>query len=133
MQTDRHFLAVARYVEANALSGGLVQRAESWRWSSLWRMQRGEKDDPPRLNSWPLDRPSDWVSYVNERPPGPETEALRRCARRGCPYGDESWTAGVAEELELQSTLRPRGRPPSDQGLDEESGTFSKKRVLTPF
>ena len=133
VQDDTHFLAVARYVEANALSAGLAGRAEAWRWGSLWRAHRGEHDSPPQLHPWPLDRPSDWVNYVNERPPNPESEALRRSARRGCPYGDESWTAGVAEELGLQSTLRPRGRPPSDKGPAQESGTFSGKRVLTPF
>ena len=31
VQDDRHFVAVARYVEANALNGDLVQRAEAWR------------------------------------------------------------------------------------------------------
>jgi putative transposase len=42
VQGDEHFLTVARYVERNALRGGLVRRAEQWRWSSLWRWgQRG--------------------------------------------------------------------------------------------
>ena len=36
-EKDGHFLAVARYVERNALRANLVVRAEEWRWSSLWR------------------------------------------------------------------------------------------------
>ncbi len=114
VQDDRHFVAVARYVEANALNGGLVQRAEDWRWGSLWRVRRGEVDDPPRLHPWPLERPGDWITYVNQPPAPSEMETLRRCARRGSPYGDEAWVAGMAEELGLQSVLRPRGRPTND-------------------
>ena len=34
---DDYFLALCRYVEANALRAGLVERAEQWRWSGLWR------------------------------------------------------------------------------------------------
>lgn len=111
VQSDRHFLAVSRYVEANALRGNLVQRAENWRWGSLWRVQREKVDQPPRLHPWPVMRPSDWLTYVNQPAETVEVDALRRCARRGCPYGDETWAEGVAEQLGLQSTLRPRGRP----------------------
>ena len=36
VQRDEHFYTVLRYVERNALRAGLVDRAEDWRWSSLW-------------------------------------------------------------------------------------------------
>ena len=39
VQEDGHFLVVCRYVERNALRAGLVERAEQWAWSSLWRRQ----------------------------------------------------------------------------------------------
>jgi putative transposase len=115
VQDDAHFLTVSRYVEANALSGKLVQRAEDWRWSSLWRMQGGKAEQPPRMHPWPIPRPSDWLTYVNQPAEAQEAEALRRCARRGCPYGEETWVDGVAEQLGLQSTLRPRGRPAKEK------------------
>ncbi len=35
VQSDDHFLTVARYVERNALRANLVRRAENWRWSSV--------------------------------------------------------------------------------------------------
>jgi putative transposase len=114
VQNDTHFLAVSRYVEANALSGKLVRRAEDWRWGSLWRVHRGRGDQRPQLHPWPMTRPSDWLTYVNQPAERSESDALRRCARRGSPYGDEAWVAGIAEQLGLQSTLRPRGRPPKD-------------------
>jgi putative transposase len=128
VQHDAHFLAVSRYVEANALSGKLVQRAEDWRWCSLWREQHGKTDRPPRIHAWPITRPSDWLTYVNQPASAKETDALRRSARRGTPFGDEVWAADVAEQLGLESTLRARGRP----AKDKESDPFSAKRVLTP-
>lgn len=111
VQEDDHFVAVARYVEANALAPGLVQRAEDWRWSSAWRLQRESPDQAPRLEPWPVSRPSDWLAYVNRQPEKTALDRLRLCTRRSCPYGDEAWVAEVAEQLGLQSTLRARGRP----------------------
>src|ERR1044072_5905216 len=53
--TERHFLNVCRYVEANALCAGLVQRAEQWEWSSLARS--GPADGINILSPWPVARP----------------------------------------------------------------------------
>lgn len=69
------------------------------------------------------------LSYVNKPADPSERDAVRRSARRGCPYGDEAWVRVTAEQLGLQSTLRDRGRPPKEG----ESDPFCGKRVLTPF
>ena len=45
VEEDDHFLAVARYVERNALRANLVSRAEDWRWSSLWRRCCGSVEE----------------------------------------------------------------------------------------
>jgi len=111
VQSDSHFLTVSRYVEANALSGNLVRRAEDWRWCSLWRVEQGMWDQPPRMYPWPVTRPSNWLTYVNQRADAAEADALRSSAAKGRPYGDEAWVDSVAQQLGLQSTLRPRGRP----------------------
>ena len=42
VHTDEHLLTVGRYVERNGLRAGLVERAEAWRWSSLWRKTCGD-------------------------------------------------------------------------------------------
>lgn len=111
VQDDVHFLTVCRYVEANALRASLVRRAEDWRWGSLWRLQRGETAQSPTTHEWPLPRPGDWLTYVNEPAKNSEMDELRRCARRGGPYGSRQWVSGVAKDLGLESTLRTRGRP----------------------
>jgi putative transposase len=108
IQEDEHLLTALRYVERNALRANLVQRAEEWRWSSLWHRVHGVAgvvDEPPvRL-------PRDWPRHVNAPETEAELAALRRSVARGIPYGEDGWQARTAKRLGLQSTLRPRGRP----------------------
>ncbi len=87
----------------------LVERAESWRWSSL---RRGEREDLafPVLATWPLPRPTDWLQLVNQPQTEAEVAALRCCVNRGQPFGDPNWVRDTARRLGLESTLRPRGR-----------------------
>jgi putative transposase len=75
VQTDDYFLTAARYIERNALRAGLpgVDRAEQWRWSSLWlrgRSNRQQQSDVEQqlaatLADWPTGRPADWLRRVN--------------------------------------------------------------------
>jgi len=109
IETDEHFYRVVRYVERNALRAGLVERAEEWRWGSLWRRVRGQ--GLPLLADWPLGEPSDWCQQVNDPQTEAELNAIRRCVHRGSPYGATNWGERAAELLGLQSTLHPRGRP----------------------
>jgi putative transposase len=44
VEADDYFYPVARYVERNALRANLVNRAEAWQWSSLWRRKQGTAD-----------------------------------------------------------------------------------------
>lgn len=127
VQDDAHFLAVCRYVEANAMRGGLVLRAEDWRWCSLRGLCSGYSDKEPRVDDWPMPRPVDWTAYVNEPPAASETNTLRACTRRGTPYGGAVWQRGVAANLGLECTLRPRGRP--KKGPDP----FSSNKGPDPF
>ena len=90
---------------------------------------QGKCDQPPQIHPWPVTRPSDWLTFVNQ-PAEPREDACStplRATRR--PYGAESWIGTIAERLGLKCTLRPRGRPPKED--DDEP--FFEKRVLTPF
>ena len=111
MQTDEHFLTVARYVERNALRAKLVKRAEQWQWSSLWRWAQGDPKLLAFLSDWPVKRPRQWVGWVNRPETASELEDLRCSAQRGRPFGSQGWVVRVAKRLSLESTLRPRGRP----------------------
>ena len=111
VETDDYFYQVARYVERNALRANLVQRAEDWQWSSLWRREHGTAEQRRLLGAWPLPRPRRWVELVNEPQTDAELQSLRRCVLRGQPYGSSTWVEQTTHQLGLESTLRPRGRP----------------------
>ena len=118
VQNDRQFLIVARHVERNALRAGLVERAERWKWSSLWRRAHPAADVKQAvvLSDWPVPRPADWVRWVNEPQTAAEVERLRRCIAKGQPFGDDRWEARTVKRLALQSSLRDRGRPKKAAG-----------------
>jgi putative transposase len=105
-------LTVARYVERNALRSGLVARAEDWRWSSLWRRARGTPQDRAILAEWPVDRPADWLAWVNAPQTAAEEEAVRQSLRRGRPFGADGWQRATVAALGLLGTFRDRARPP---------------------
>jgi putative transposase len=111
VQTDEHFLTVARYVERNALRTKLVTRAEDWQWSSLWRRTQADPKLTAWLGDWPAARPRDWVARVNRPEMKLELEALRLSVRRGRPFGAEGWVQRLCRRCGLESTLRPPGRP----------------------
>ena len=111
VETDDYFYQVVRYVERNALRANLVKRAEDWQWSSLWRRERSPLADRQWLGVWPLPRSRRWAEFVNEPQTDAELKALRRCGKRGQPFGSEAWIASTSRRLNLESTLRSRGRP----------------------
>ena len=110
VQDDEHFLTVCRYVERNALRGNLVRRAEQWTWGSLAVYAQGGSRQA-LLSPWPVRRSANWIEHVNTPQTEAEVAALRRSIQRGRPFGDDDWTGRTAAELDLETTLAPRGRP----------------------
>lgn len=123
VEAEDYLWSGCRYVERNALRAGLVERAEHWRWGSLWRWanRRKQLQDVPTLDDWPVDRPRNWVQRVNQPESQAELDALRLCTQRGRPYGPSDWVQRMADQLGLRATLRPRGRP--RRGDSDEKGS----------
>ena len=109
MEQNEHLLTVCRYVERNALRAGLVERAEQWRWGSAWQRGGGASQVP--LSDWPVERPVDWVAWVNAPQTDAELAALRQSVKKGQPFGNAHWIEQMAMLWSLGSTLRFRGRP----------------------
>jgi putative transposase len=106
---DGHFLAVARYVEANAWRAGKVQRARDWRWCSLHA--RGADKPVVALGEWPVDRPGNWEALVETPQTAGEIEKLRVSVNRGRPFGSDSWARRTAARLGLTQSFNAPGRP----------------------
>jgi putative transposase len=111
VQTDEHFYSVMRYVERNALRAKLVDRAEAWPWSSLWRRASAGRDAANLLHAWPQPVPRGWLRHVNQPQTEAELKAIRHAVQRGTPFGGAQWQVRTAKRLGLEWTLRPRGRP----------------------
>jgi len=109
IQNDKHLLTVLRYVERNPLRAKLVTSGNDWPWSSLrWWHEPGK---PAFLHPTQTVQHPEWVKHVNQPQTETELEAMRTCIRRGRPYGAERWVRKTAEQLGLEATLRPPGRP----------------------
>ena len=122
IQKDEHLLTVCRYVERNALRANLVERAEAWRWSSLWKRRNAKPADRAFLqmpSAWPVEPPRNWLTVVNRAETPAELEALQQAVTRGSPFGAAKWQKRTAAKLGLEATLRPRGRP--RKGGDERA------------
>ena len=113
IEKDNHFLQVCRYVERNPLRAGLVQKAEDWRWSSLWVQERGTDKQKSLLFPWPVEKPNAYLEWVNtlQKDEEEKLEKIRHSIKRGSPLGRDNWIKMIAEKLGLISTLKPRGRP----------------------
>ncbi|MFT5301707.1 MAG: putative transposase [Mariniblastus sp.] len=109
VQDDDHFHVVCRYVERNAVTAQLVDRSEDYRWGSLYNWCGGKS--VINLAKWPVKRLPKWIARVNQPLSKKETDAVKRCVTRSCPFGQEHWVATTAKQSGLESTLRPRGRP----------------------
>ena len=111
VESDIHLLNVCRYVERNALRANLVQRAEDWRWGSLWHRRNRANKHSILLDPWPVSIPDDWLEHVNQVQTTEELIALRNSVNRGQPYGSPDWLSDMVDRYGLESTVRTRGRP----------------------
>ncbi len=63
------------------------------------------------LATWPIDRPANWVEWVNQADNDKELQSLRQSVQRGRPFGQPEWQKQIAKRLGLESAFRPSGRP----------------------
>jgi putative transposase len=118
---DEHFLTVCRYVERNALTAGVVDRAEDWRWGSLWARRQGDARLRGLLSAWPVDRPGNWVRAVNRPMSAKEQERMQTSITRNRPFGSEPWQKRTAGRLGLTASLRSEGRPRKTKAAEEKN------------
>jgi len=77
IETAASLVHVCRYVERNALTAGLVRRAENWPWCSLSERFRSDARLP--LASAPFLVSAAWVDYVNAPPTPTDLAIYQQC------------------------------------------------------
>jgi putative transposase len=82
VHSDDHLLSILRYVDRNPLSAGLVERAQLWRWGSLWSRVHGDEAIKSLLSPWPVDRPSNWTARVNTQLTAKDLDRVRTTLRQ---------------------------------------------------
>jgi putative transposase len=109
VEHDRQLLTVVRYIEGNPLRKGLVESADEWCWSSHGERVNGTSSN--LVDELPLPLPEQWTEYVNTPLTDGELERMQQCVNRGAPFGSLEWRSRLCEQLGLESTIRPKGRP----------------------
>ncbi len=111
VQSDDHFLTMCRYVERNAFSADMCVSPELWPWGSLYHWHQQSSLSKRLLSPWPIQRCANWIEWVRLDFSQPERAQIHWSIRRGVPFGDQTWVELTARQLDLESTMRPRGRP----------------------
>ncbi len=83
IENDDHLLAVIRYVERNALRAGLVDFVTGWKWSSIAGLP--EPATKAWLHDWPIVKPEDWLTIVQQPQTEAELAAIRSSIDRDFP------------------------------------------------
>ena len=118
IQNDEHLLTVLRYIEANPLQARIVMRADDYSWSSYRAHGLGEANGLldqripyEQLSPYAAVRERKWSEKVHQPLPKSTLAAIRRSNESGLPYGSPQWVERLANRLDLDLTIRPRGRP----------------------
>jgi len=115
-QNDIHFITLVKYVEQNALKAKLVERAEYWRWSSIWRRENGNHEQKKILSNWPVAIPDNYLISLNQIQIRSEEEVIEKSIFKNNPYGDDCWVAKNVKQFGLEQTLKKVGRPKKELG-----------------
>jgi putative transposase len=120
IEQDEHLLTALRYVERNPVRADLTARAEDWPWGSCFARRHRSHSLWPVLSEWPLDRPANWLQWVNQPQTAAEEASFHEHLKRNRPYGTPQWTLRTARALDLEASLRPRGRPVGWRKADQD-------------
>ncbi len=80
IEDERQLLTVCRYVNANPVRAGLVDRAEAWPWSDI--SSPATRNGTPLISEWPCPRPSNWLELVNTPLGDDALKPIRKAMRR---------------------------------------------------
>ncbi len=104
--------------EGNADQGnveGLIRIDEGHVKNHLRELVRSNVEETlitlPELSPYPAVRQRKWAALVHRPFEESALGSIRRSNATGQPYGDPAWVEKLAQELDLDLTIRPRERP----------------------
>jgi putative transposase len=86
VETHTYFYRLMRYIERNPVRAGLIERPEDWRWCSA---APGAGRQGLTLAGWPLDRPDNWLGYINDGDTAHDLAVIRARTHAGEPITRE--------------------------------------------
>jgi len=95
---EPHLLTAMRYVELNPVKAGLVERPETYRWSSARAHLEGRDDALARVQPM-LDFVGDWEAYLALDVDEEEAALMRRHERTGRPLGTRKFIDRLEQQL----------------------------------
>ena len=115
VQGNSHLISVLRYIEANPIRAKIVDDSSDYRWSS-YGFHTGRPDPDPAfdLSRPPVKLPAGWKRLVHRNQQKQQLARVLNSIKRGSPLGNDKWIKKTARELDLQSTINKRGRPPKN-------------------
>ena len=111
VQTNSYALTLIKYIEQNPVRAKLVDKAENWQWSSLWRRERGNEKQNRLLDTLPFEIPKNYKKWVNEIVDEEQLTSIRYSVNKGKPFGTLEWVDDIIARFKLGHTLRGPGRP----------------------
>ncbi|MBL7045101.1 MAG: transposase [Parcubacteria group bacterium] len=111
VETNEYAQQLMQYIEQNPLRAKLVKKAEDWKWSSLWKREKGSKKEKQLLSELPIDLPKDYLKLVNTLSKEETLDTIRTSVNKGAPFGSDRWIDKIVRKFGLESTLRRVGRP----------------------
>lgn len=117
VQDNSALLDILRFVESHPKRSQLCDKSIEWKWASAFQRAHSDPQTPASAKSLsietpPVAIPANWNECLDEELSHIQLSAIIQSIERGRPYGDSDWVTKVAKRMSLESTLRPRGRPP---------------------
>lgn len=119
VQDNESLIDVMRFVESHPRRAGISERSIDWRWGSAFHRISNDQSESSSsqlvsLSAPPLPIPPNWNESLDQELSQDKLSAIIQCIDRGRPIGESDWVTKVAKRMSLESTLRPRGRPPKE-------------------
>ena len=115
VQGNNYYLSVLRYIEANPVKASLVKDAAHWPWNSYSHHIGVEVESPITICKSPQPIPSNWKALVHKDITKEQTKIIKTSIDKGAPLGEKQWVVKTAKALNIESSLRPQGRPKKDE------------------